>query len=236
VDEQEWLSATDPRAMLEFLGGRASARKLRLFACACCRQFWHLLKSKSSRRAVDTVERYAEGSVGKEELWKAQRGTRAPRFRAALASGRAEARNDPGAYAAAELAAEAAYLVTEITYGDHLIDTRLAVWASSVALDAAEGQASQRSAQQCGWLRDFYPFRPVAVDPSWRTPTVMALAEAVYEESDPESRVLDNARLAVLADALDDAGCCDSAILNHCRGAGEHYRGCFVVDSILGRS
>ena len=53
VDEATWRGATDPRPMLEFLRGRASRRKLRLFACGCCRHLWHLLPEAGSRQAVE---------------------------------------------------------------------------------------------------------------------------------------------------------------------------------------
>lgn len=43
MTEAEWLSAIDPMPMLTLLKGQASARKRRLFACACCRRFWSLL-------------------------------------------------------------------------------------------------------------------------------------------------------------------------------------------------
>ena len=43
-------------------------------------------------------------------------------------------------------------------------------------------------------------------------------------------------RLPILADALEDAGCADAAILSHCRGPGEHVRGCWVVDLLLGKA
>jgi hypothetical protein len=46
---------------------------------------------------------------------------------------------------------------------------------------------------------------------------------------------LDKDRLAVLADALEDAGCDDAVLLDHLRGPGPHVRGCFVVDLLTGR-
>ncbi|HJZ58621.1 MAG TPA: hypothetical protein VKE74_27010 [Gemmataceae bacterium] len=80
-------------------------------------------------------------------------------------------------------------------------------------------------------LRCIYgnPFRPVAVDPSWLTSTVVTLAEGVYLD-----RAFD--RLPTLADALQDAGCDHPDILAHCRGDGPHVRGCWVVDLLLGKT
>ena len=65
-------------------------------------------------------------------------------------------------------------------------------------------------------------------DPRWRTSNVTALAQAIYDD-----RAFD--RLPILADALEDAGCTDADILNHCRQPGEHVRGCWVVDLVLGK-
>jgi hypothetical protein len=42
------------------------------------------------------------------------------------------------------------------------------------------------------------------------------------------------ADLPVLADALEESGCTDEAILRHCRSGGEHARGCWVLDALLG--
>jgi hypothetical protein len=47
---------------------------------------------------------------------------------------------------------------------------------------------------------------------------------------------LDNARLAVLADALEESGFADTAFLSHLRGPGPHVRGCHVVDALLGKT
>jgi hypothetical protein len=46
---------------------------------------------------------------------------------------------------------------------------------------------------------------------------------------------LDPARLAVLADALEDADCTDEAILAHLRSPGLHVLGCWALDLIRGK-
>jgi hypothetical protein len=70
---------------------------------------------------------------------------------------------------------------------------------------------------------------------TWDGGVVVRLARAAYEERDLPDGTLDNDRLAVLADALEEAGCGDARILGHLRGGGEHCRGCFAVDLLLGK-
>jgi hypothetical protein len=62
---------------------------------------------------------------------------------------------------------------------------------------------------------------------------VVRLAESAYEERDLPSGHLDHARLAILADALEEAGCTDGKLLGHLRGPGPHARGCFALDLVL---
>jgi hypothetical protein len=91
-------------------------------------------------------------------------------------------------------------------------------------------------------LRDIFgnPFRsPPHINPrwlAWNDGTVRRLAEAAYAERDMRSGRLHNARLMVLADALEDAGCAEPVLLSHCREQGAvHVRGCFLLDLLLGK-
>jgi hypothetical protein len=114
-----------------------------------------------------------------------------------------------------------------------------ATWSLSSAMQSAARHAAvvrddqiQEKAEQAALVRDIFgnPFRPVALDASWLTPTVVQLARGIYDE-----RAFD--RLPILADALQDAGCDNDDVLNHCRDPkGAHVRGCWVVDLVLSKS
>jgi hypothetical protein len=68
VNEAWWLASNDPEPMLEFLRDKASGRKLRLFAVACCRSNGHLLTDERSRSAIEVAERFADGRGTDAEL------------------------------------------------------------------------------------------------------------------------------------------------------------------------
>ena len=83
-------------------------------------------------------------------------------------------------------------------------------------------------------LHDLFgnPFRPPAVTPewlAWQAGLIPALARGIYDERR-------FGEMPVLCDALEDAGCADEAILAHCRGPGQHARGCWLLDALLGLS
>ena len=85
-------------------------------------------------------------------------------------------------------------------------------------------------AKQAAFIRDIFgnPFHSHILESAHQTATVIALAEAIYAD-----RAFD--RLPILADALEDAGCENIDILKHCREPGEHVRGCWVIDLLLGK-
>ena len=229
MNEAGWLASGDLDALLRFLLGRASERKLRLFACACCRRVWHLLADPRSRQAVEVAERFADGQATEVELATA---------RVAVLS---------AAHRAGDQAAWAAYWTVNQIPGQNLWNVCTAA-AEAVARSAAGGaraagadQAaaygagrSAEEAAQVRLLREVFanPFAvPVVKDAwlSWHGGTVAHVAQSIYESR----RFAD---LPILADALEEAGCSDEHLLAHFRSGGEHVRGCWALDLVLGRS
>ncbi len=105
-----------------------------------------------------------------------------------------------------------------------------AALAAATMLDSAFPSSSEERVARCRLVRDIFgtPFRRVKIPVSWRTMTAVGLAQAIYT-----NRAFD--RMPILADALEDAGCTNVDVLNHCRQSGEHVRGCWVVDLVLGK-
>lgn len=216
MTESEWLACEDPELMLTFLEGRASDRKLRLFAVACCRRLWHLLRETPSRQAVLTAERFADGLATPQELEDAQE--------EAVDVGREG--DGRGPVACCHLRPDGSYPVEAAQYvAGEMID----VMDVRQELSDEEWQSELRAEAEV--LKDIFgnPFRPASIDPAWVSPNIVALAQVIYEE-----RGFD--RMSELADALEAAGCHDANTLGHCRGPGPHVRGCWVVDLILGKS
>src|SRR4051812_19242937 len=87
MTEAEWINCDDPNKLLAYMTGRASSRKFRLFACACCRQIWHLL-DKRGHDAVSVAESYSDGLATEAEMDAARREMIACRNEDALTPGR----------------------------------------------------------------------------------------------------------------------------------------------------
>lgn len=204
MTETEWQNSSAPQDMLDFLrtSGRTSKRKHRLFAVACSRRVWSSI-APLGYAAVEMAEKFADGLAGPEELRSARLACRGAGGRAAWY---AAATNPENAARNAALSAQAG--------------------VAGTGTEAAELLA------QAGLLRDIFgplPFRCIAVDLAVLTPTVVELAQAIYDD-----RAFD--RMPVLAEALQEAGCGHQEILSHCRSDGEHVRGCWAVDLVLGKA
>lgn len=215
MTEQEWQAGTVPEIMVNFLRDRGSERKLRLFACACCRLVWDLLTDGRSRHAVETAERFADSTAGFVDLLAA----RPPAGQAIWTLTNAAARN--AARAAADTARCGGFS------GGTAWDA--AMHASNVLTRDPDLQRAHVALLHCIFGN---PFRPSPVPaPSvfeWEHGGIRRIAQASYDERRFED-------LPILADALEDAGCDNAEILSHCRGSGPHARSCWVIDLILGK-
>jgi hypothetical protein len=251
--------------MLEFLRGKASDRKLRLFACACCRATWRFLTDERSRQAVEVGARFADGETDLAELATARAAAEAARTAASAAADdavRAMNHGDVVYYAslrATSFAAGAAVgCATDPAWraaasaAENLIRaastqgvTNLeAVWWGWDDPDVAAEQAAVETGARnslCALIRDLFGNPFVASPPippavlTWSDGTVPRIAQAVHDGRRMPEGTLDTGRLAILADALLDAGCEDEDLIAHCRSEGPHYRGCWALDAVLGK-
>jgi hypothetical protein len=242
MTEAEWLACDDPAAMLGFLANRASDRQLR--------PLWHLLEPRS-QEGVQIAERFADGLASEEERLaaaiaaaEAHRNANSRAQSKSTASYRSGADDgDPywrtagnAALGARLVASWIARSVVATNFRGRLPNTRADAWTPLFA-DAWGHNRQEEQARQCHLLRDVFgnPFRP-ATFAACLTDTPRSLAAAAYDERNLPSGHLDSDRLAVLSDALEEAGCTDSAILSHLRSPGPHVRGCWAVDLVLGKS
>jgi hypothetical protein len=199
--------------MLAEVRGKVSDRKHRLFACGSSRHFWHLF-TEQSKHAIEVSEKVADGRATLEEL-------------AVVHNGAAHGQTEREAWLAFQASLPkgtlAAFSVTQPGFckaarTNYQFSETWPVWKKFM----------------CDLLRDVVgnPFRKATANPlwlAWNDGTVVKLADGIYED-----RAFD--RLPILADALEEAGCNDADILGHCRSGGEHVRGCWVVDLILGKT
>src|SRR5262245_43383010 len=201
-------------------------RRSRLFGVACCRRLLRLIVDSRSLKALEMTERYADGAATSDELDAAY--SEAVEVEAYYAE-HPDRRHGRRLEALGRAA-------NAVAGGCH--EHELAEGVAHEPLTAAEAaEITGEAAAQADLVREVFgnPFRPVALHPGWRTPTVTALATAAYDEPHRPAGTLDSTCLAVLADALEDAGCTDRAILDHLRGPGVHVRGCWCVDALLGK-
>ena len=207
MTEKRWETCSNPGPMLEYLRGRASQRKLRLFAVACCRGI--LSKRDHYHAALDTAEKVAEGNASRElvrdlDEW----------------DGMAMGAGDPTGWAI--------HHATNLP--EEGLDHEFTNWVAGMRPGGKEVNSTEDLARFADLLRCLFgnPFRRAAVEHAWQTRTVVTLAKQMYDKKTFDA-------MPILADALQDAGCTNEEMLSHCRGAGPHVRGCWVVDLLLGK-
>jgi hypothetical protein len=231
--EPGWLASRDPDEMLDFLGGRGSDRRWRLFTAACLREVAHLLVDRRARESFLVLERCADGEADPADLAGAHADAVAAHRHLFSPSFPRDSRD---------------WRVFDRVQGVHQALVRVtlpgvreaysqAIQISSLLrnADLHDPTWAQRiRATECALLRDLFgnPFRPVRLRAGWLRSEgrqAVAVAAAIHAE-----RSFDE--MHVLADALLDADCPCEALVQHCRENTLHGRGCFAVDLLLGKS
>jgi hypothetical protein len=215
----EWNTCTNARKMLELLRDNASDRKLRLFTTACYRH--------------DMWNRYFEHMVAGSAIlrvyyWLLKKAI-VSRFERILEMNEKCA---DGMVSPTELAqVVVGELGFAMSYPVQILRNAVCVWYP-VTVDATDHvlnyAADGSETFPAHLLRCIFgnPMCPATIRSAWLTANVNHIAQGIYEQR----RFAD---MPVLADALEDAGCDDARILEHCRSGEEHVRGCWVVDRIL---
>jgi hypothetical protein len=209
MTEAEWLAAAHMCGMLSDPANLEmlplSERKLRLLVCAKCRRVGSERHFRDHQR-IAFAEAYADGLA----------------TRGQLLAGRSV---NPG---------DQTNTFEEFIWAATYPSEGQTSWYGSKVILAVDYFKSLLSrsllAFDAAIIRDIFgnPFRPVAFSPSWRTSTAVALALHMYQSRDFSA-------MPILADALQDAGCDNAEILDHCRCSGPHVRGCWVVDLVLAK-
>ncbi len=246
MTEREWLECGDWLALWRYSSDikLLTVRKMRLFAAAACRRFSHRIVDQRSWRAVEVCERSADDGVKTDDELTSARDEAAGAarsltgvFRIAAFSVCLLAYSDPGKVGRA----------TEFAPLVHAYEALIAAGliGSEMMLDDFEDELRQHPVFlggmvdgkriQADLLREVIgnPFYPRSFDLSDLTPTTLALAQAAYENRALPSGDLCQQRLAVLSDALEEAGGEDADLLRHLRSPGPHARGCWALDLIL---
>jgi hypothetical protein len=246
VKESDWLdSPASPMALFERIRVGATPRQLQLLAIHVTRLLDVHVENVEIIPALLIAENYADRLEYSEEKFLSARNTI---WEVETAAVRAIDANGgdwlPNTLGYAHLAAVASAVNPNVSAGA----TR-AIWfvieGTTRAAEKGKKQAAltQIRREICDVIREIFgnPFRTYNRTPSWAgnillqpdgqniplTDTVLGLAEAIY-------RTGDFSRMPILADALEEAGISDDALLDHCREAKKHTRGCWVLDLVRG--
>jgi hypothetical protein len=192
--------------MLALVDGKASDRKLRLFACAYCRCIWAEYPYGGVADALAIAEQVADDKATLADLDNAHRIVNWAKDEMS------EILNCLGAGLEIALQSRPMSVADAVRTAEQVL-----AWKANLP---DKNVAAERRIQ-CDCLRCL--FRPLAFHPihpnvDWFTPTVSYFAEVIYDEQNFDE-------LPALADALADAGCADAEILNHCRQPGQACAG-----------
>jgi hypothetical protein len=236
MTEGEWVTTKLPLYMLREYPHEWDLRKVRLFWCGCVRRVWELVTDERTRRLVALMEADPGHVVPETEVEAIRHhlNTEQPGYRYCTDTRHPDywalgALLDPPPGPLTALTALAVGAADRVAGNGGLV-TGLPRGSSNSWRQRCDDAETAEKHWQCDLLREIFgnPFRPVCAELAWLTSDVLALARGIYDD-----KAFD--RMPILADALQDAGCDNVNVLDHCREEREHVRGCWVIDMLLGK-
>jgi hypothetical protein len=264
MTEVDWIESSNPHQMMHFVDGEVIDRKLRLFACACCRRIWDLIESELHRRVVELAERFADGSGRVIEWEKGEGKGRHQSFRKMLRQ------PDEG-----KETVEREDMLRELEQNrDALTEEARLCRYHQVSPEMTAEWTLQLNCRMSSAVADFASRVRAAPRPFWKQPfhDPTRIGKEIFERRLQEEmreqaiilrdiignpfrlvtidqtwqtpRVVMLAQniyqerafhfMPTLGDALKEAGCDNDVILAHCLSRSEHVLGCWVVDALRG--
>lgn len=232
--EHYWLTSNDPIPLLTYLQAnhvnrnKRGRKKLRLFGIGCASRVRQHM-SERGRNWLDLGHRLCAENAKNNQLrrnaffqdsWLREGTSEVAFTHGWQADIAAWFTLSPNVMSAAEIPAYNAAMVMGMlgTQSGHSGD---------------EHQAEQK--EQAQTLRDLFgnPFGLTKREVDWKTPRVIALTRAAYDTCTMPGEILEPDRLAVLADALEEAGCTNADVLDQCRGTRPLIRDCWIMELLL---
>ena len=250
MTEAEWLLCIGPNRMLGFIETKVSDRKIRLLACAIVRYApffrdgktsWELLPECDwfaspefpgidCHSVISTVERAVDVHVSDEEWARSHRHADYVEW-AAEPDAWKENQELPEARVRNVMACAVQQTVKYTAQKDRPFLVRyLLGYLRYLELVHKAQLATQFERSVCNLIREIVgnPFRPVNINATWLTANVVAIAQITYRDRD-------FSRMHDLGEAVKDIGCQDPDILIHTQLPTGHFRGCWLVDALLGK-
>jgi hypothetical protein len=207
MTEEEWLTYVEPHGMIDHVRRTASLRKLQLFTCAFERS------DRLDAPFAELVDQYVEGLIPEAV------------FLASLPPPRWDEPPWSWNQVLAQLPQRDGGADAVLKATQDKLDYHVAFYLKIPNTDEYWLDAVAKAREIFG-----NPFRPITVNPEWSTPTVLLVAQGIYDSRDFSA-------MPILADALQDAGCDSDDILNHFRDPNAtHVRGCWALDLVLGKT
>ncbi|MGF1583392.1 MAG: hypothetical protein ACFCD0_29070 [Gemmataceae bacterium] len=251
MDEDQWRRSCDPVPMTQYLcqhqqihRTKAGQRKLHLLACSWCCRFWEHLPDWAREKIV-LLEQFYDGVVSREEL--AQALVSAHAFHSDISESFYDARDDGDTWQSLRKHELIALIIRSLLEFEQLqvriveicerliqlLDTVVLQQQSPRSINERRGVITSEREQMSHLVREIFgnPHSPAKLDPiwlRWNNETVRKMAEQISTSETFH-------QMPVLGDALEEAGCSDESILDHCRAATKHSKGCWVLDLLLGK-